>query len=239
MFNPDLGFDDKFVHNVLPPHRRTKRFIAWTKGMISQSLRLSLIFKNYISGFSAPYYDALVTYNFDDEVVDNYKIYKSIIDSNLGNIPGANLDKWQEVSPSLIPLEERLRFSYQKINLEYAINAYFQEELDANGFVGFIQPDDPIAPTNSDIFIDNEPIAFGSYTVFDDEVGCGITFADKSAGFVFADEYFIDATTYLFNINIPTAVYADIGTPDVAETVVRKFMDTYVPSGIKYQIKTY
>lgn len=239
MYNPVVGFDNNFVLQNIPKVYREENYIAWIKGLLSQSNRLNLIFNGYINGTVTNHYDSSVTYNLDEDVIFNYQVYKSLKSANLNNSPDSNPDFWQLISKSFIGLEERSKYRANRIVLEYALNRFFSKEIDLEGLVGFRQPDDPVSPTNSDIYIENEPIVFSSFILYRTEPGTSFIFSNQSSGYIFEDEIFANASSYLFNVNIPIGVYNRIGTPDIADTVINNFLDRYVPAGIKYKINTY
>lgn len=237
---PQIDYDI-YAKQMLPPTKRAYPFwYAWVKALVSQSKRLNGIFSEYINGNTASYYNGSTVYNNGDEAVYNYQTYKSMVDGNTGNIPDQNTDKWLLISPSIIGTKVRTRFCYPKLTLEYALNLYFQKALTDNGFIGFKQPDSAIAPTPSDINITNVTPTYTSFFVFADDIQSDDVYLNDSTGAVFDGEIISGASTYEFNVNIPSAVYVSINaTAAIADTIIRQFLDKYVVAGVTYNIVTY
>lgn len=233
-----------FSINYLFPHLRSRPYFReWMKAVISQMFRLQGIFQEYQDGFdfnNGSFYNSGTVYNYDEECVFNYKIYKSLIDSNTGNTPDISPDEWEEISPCFLGTKKLRYFGNGRLNKEYALNSYFKRELDDNGLTGFKQPDSPTSPTSSDIYIDNVPVVYASFLVGTVNQDLGFLSTQISTGFVSTVEVFASSSTYAFNINIPTLVFASINSdPIIAESIVRRFFDKYVASCTKYNVITY
>jgi hypothetical protein len=230
-----------FGQNHLPPKRRLKKFIAWVQGMLNHIVIIASIFQRYFRGNDQiAYFDIAVSYSKEDEVIYNYKVYKSLSSTNLGNIPDANINLWYEIMPSFIGAFERSKYTAQKISLEWALNRYFKFQLLAQGYSGFKQPDDPITPSHSDIYISNFIPTALSFVVYKSETNSSVSFQDHSSRYVLNGELFGNESYFRFYINIPTSVFTEIHSDAIiAETIVRSFADKYVPAGIFYFIKTY
>lgn len=242
MPTPDIDFEEYVINDELPEPRKTQNWIAWMKGLISQLVRLNFIFNSYRKGSTANYWDSSISYTLNQDVIYKYSVYKSLSDGNLNNIPDleSSFGVWQKVQDIFIGVEERARYTSSKICLEWVLNRYFFKELDDNGFVGFVQPDDPITPTNSSIYISYQVEQYPSFLVGLTESESHYVGSISSTGWVSEVEDFASITSYQFLVNIPSAVYTSINSDsDIADKVVREFLDKYVASGIYYDIVTY
>lgn len=241
---PFVDFDD-FVVQELPPDHRTPFFIAWVRGLISQLKRLYNImygFMTYsaIEGTAPDYYDSSTSYTYDDEVIYNYQVYKSLSSPNSNNTPDLSPNDWQLIINNFIGLLERARYSFQKIVLEWALNHYFHHEISLESLPGFIQPDDPINPTNSTIFINSLTPDYSSFVSYGAKATSSIVYLNSSSEYVFSEANISTSSSYVFEVNIPTDVYTNINADaGLAEKIVRQFLDKYIPAGITYNIITY
>jgi hypothetical protein len=239
MATPQIDFYNAVVE-LLPPEKRLKKFMAWIRGLTSQMVRLYDIFYRYLWGSFSLAYSSSTSYAVDAEIIYKYKVYKSLVSSNLANTPDVSPNQWLLILNSFIGVYERSKIVPQKLVLEYILNRYFFKELTDNSFVGFVQPNSATSPTNSSIYISNVVPTYPTYLVGIDESSSDSVFDSGSTGYVTTAEVYSAASSYLFQINIPTAVYTSINSSAViAETIVRQFLDTYVPAGIFYQIQTY
>lgn len=239
MQTPVVDFN-ALVLEQLPPNKRTPYWEQWMKALVSQIVRLYGILYSFVYGNISAYYDAGTSYGFDNEVLYNYQIYKSLVNNNIGNTPDMSPNSWQLVLRNFIGISERARYCCRTINLEWALNRYFKYQLSTNGYVGFVQPDDPVTPTNSSIYITTFVNPFPSFLIGDDELGSDQIGNDFSTGWITDDEIFTTQSSYLFIVHIPVTVYASINAdPVIAEKIVRRFLDKYVISGIYYNIETY
>lgn len=239
MPTPYIDFD-QFAIEALPEPKRIPKFIAWTQGLLSQMTRLNFIFDSFRDGSVATYFDPLVSYSLNQDVIYLYKVYKSLSGGNLGNTPDISPDEWQLVQDIFIGAEERCRYTSGKLCLEWALNRYFYKELDDNGFPGFVQPDDPITPTDSSIFISYIDVEFPSFLVGIDESESSYIGSDGSTGWVTLSEDFTAESSYRFSVNIPALVYASINSnSDIADTIIKEFLGKYLAVGIFYDIVTY
>lgn len=236
---PEIDYDLLIV-DVLPSTKRMPYWKIWIFNALSQIKRLHSIFKSYILGTQSLNWDSTVPYDYDTEIIYKYKVYKSSISNNLNNQPNINLDKWELVLNSHIGVNESGRYNYSKLTLEKALNRQFQHELNINSLVGFRQPDDPINPTNSDIYITNQTLLYHSFLVGVTEDESDYIGTLVSSGFVTLDEELTNETPYVFIVNIPSSVYSAINSNyTIADTIIRNFLDQYVITGTQYIIQTY
>lgn len=243
---------NKWAGDYLPPAKRKRKWFSWGKILVSQTKRLYENLYSFWNGkerdsnVEPVYYSDIVAFTYDDKVIYNYKVYQSMISPNLNNRPDLNSDptdenrKWDLIYNNFIGAEERSKYTFQRLIAEFALNHYFQKELSDNSFVGFVQPDDPINPTRSSIYISTLTPVYTSFVSSTSESTTSKSYSDKADGFVFTDEVYSTQSSYFAQINIPSAVFASINSDaTIAENIVRKFIDTFCVSGINYIIVTY
>lgn len=245
---PSVDFGQLGI-NILPNDKRMPFWIAWIQTVLSQSIRLYRLFITFINGSDAQYWDLSNTYNMDDEVIYNHQVFKSMDNSNLNIIPETSIydevlnptGAWQLIADNFIGMNERAYYSNMRFVLEWALNRYFKKELSDNGLIGFYQPNSATTPTNSDIYISNVPPVVTSFVSFTNvNAGSSLSFTNGANAVSFTNTTFAGATTYMFAVNIPAAVYASINaSSSLADVIIRRFLDNYVPSGIYYSIVTY
>lgn len=234
------------VLNYIPRKKRKPFWIAWFKGILSQVDRLNVIFNDYRNGsVDTGYWNSVITYSSGDRVRTLYGTFESIVNLNINNNPitddGTN---WILVLKDFIGATKRAAFTVQKLSLENALNERFQGVLSDNGFVGFKQPTSIDAGVGylplSDIFLSYLVPTEISFLIFDgDNPDAGIIYEDSSRGFIFDEEIFGFETSYIAQINIPAAVFAALGTTDIATSIVMNFVDKIKRAGTVYQIVTY
>lgn len=228
---PLINIANGAVEN-LPPSHRALRWVLWVKALVYPLARRMGLFVQYQNGTTALNYDGGTTYNTGDQVVFNYGVWESQQDGNTGNTPDVSPTRWQQVNTSFIGMNERSRYGGGRLNLEWALNRYFQTT--------FRQPDNPITPTPSDIYITNDEPLYVSFVSFTTEPLTSNVYTTQTSDFVFTTEVYDTASSFRFIVHIPTAVYAAINADaGIAETIVRQFLDRYVASGVFYTIATY
>lgn len=216
----------------LPIDQRLKKWILWAKGLVYPLFWRMGLFVQYQNGTMVSNYSGAVTYDIGGQVKFNYAVWESLVNGNTGNIPDASSDYWIKVNDSFIGISESSRYGGGKLNLEWALNRYFQTT--------FRQPDSDVSPTPSEIYITNTPPTYVSFVSFSTETLTSNVYTNITSDFVFTDEVYGSASSYLFTVNIPAAVYAAINADAaIAETIVRQFLDKYVVSGVYYEIVTY
>lgn len=243
MDTPNIDYE-LFVEDYLPPSKRGPKWLGWTKTLLSQVKREFEILWAFFHGSTVTeYFDIGTSYGLDDEIIYKYQVFKSLADNNQGNVPDSTIQNpiyWQLILKSTIGALESSCYVAQKITLEWALNRYFRKEISDNFFPGFVQPDDPINPTNSTIYIENFVLTEPTLLVGWTEAESGVIGYSQSYGYITFDEQLTNASPFLFVVFIPTTVYSDIDIdPDIAETVVRQFLDDYIVLGTEYIIQTY
>lgn len=236
---PVVGIDTLVIQN-LPPNKRLPVWMGIIKGLASPLRWLMGIFTQYKEGGVAVYWDVAVTYSAGTRVVYNYAVYESLVASNLGNIPDVDTDSWLLVNASFLGANERRLYQGKKLILDYALNQYFKEELDANGEVGFRQPDDPFTPTPSSIYVEDDIPSLLTFTMYPDAGQSDAMFPTYSTKYMTPTPTYSGASPYQFIVYIPTAVFASINSDAmVADQIVTNFVNRYAVAGTFFTVQTY
>jgi hypothetical protein len=142
---------------------------------------------------------------------------------------------WLEANGSFIGAKERASYSGQYLTLTWALNRYFQTT--------FRQPPYP-APYGggslfSEIYITNYEPPFTSFVSFTTEAGTSDVYTTGTGSeAVFTDVVDDTGSTFLFVINVPTAVYEGINTrPPLANAIINEFVTPIVPAGVGWMIQ--
>jgi len=217
----DINYPQQLIE-LLPPDKRYKNIVAWLTACSTSTLQYlrDALLGDYRNGSTVSGW-AAGTYARGAKV--NYKkgIYVSLADGNTA-LP-TDTNNWYLQQDFFIGLNERLMYNGDNLVLTYALNKWFQTT--------FRQPGNGV----SDIYITTNAIAANVFVVGYDE------HESSAAGFDGSDQYVTNNYTFgtQFNavINVPSAVYAALGT--AAEALVRSFVDTYIYAGVTYTIITY
>lgn len=236
---PIVDIDTLVIQN-LPPNKRLPVWMGIIKALASPLKWAMSIFTQYKEGGVAVYWDVAVTYSIGTRVVYNYAVYESLVASNLGNVPDVDIDSWLLVNASFIGANERRLYQGKKLILDYALNQYFKEELDANGEVGFRQPDDEFNPTPSSIYCEDDIPALLTFTMYPDAGQSDAMFPTYSTKYMTPTPVYSGASPYQFIVYIPTAVFASINSDAmVADQIVTNFVNRYAVAGTFFTVQTY
>ncbi len=219
----DVTFS-KFGTQMLPPDKRGRFMRAYVACVLTPMQWINDLFREYRKGSTAPPYLTSTTYAIYERVVYRYAVYESLQSGNLNNDP-LNTAWWMKVQDNFIGVDERIKYSGHKLNLEYALNRYFGTT--------FRQP-----PNQSDIYIITHPKPASVFIVGADDDNSSIVFATTSSEFVLNEYSFSDFIN--MTIRVPQAVYDALDIdPANREAIVRNFADRYVVAGIIYNVETY
>lgn len=236
---PIVNINTLAIQN-LPPNKRLPVWMGIVSALVSPLRWLMGIFTQYKEGGVSTYWDVAVSYSINAKVVYNYAVYESLVASNLGNIPDVDTDSWLLVNASFIGANERRLYQGKKLILEYALNQYFKEELDANSEVGFIQPDSAFTPTPSSIYIEDDIPDLLTFTMYSDAGQSDAMFPTYSTKYMTPTPIYSGASPYQFIVWIPTAVFASINTDSmVADQIVTNFVNRYAVAGTFFTVQTY
>lgn len=235
---PNIDYDNQAV-NMLPFRERRTKWMVFAKGLVYAAKWLYGVFKAYMSGDYSPKWDSTITYSTGNKVQYNFRVYESLTDGNLNNVPDQSATNWLLRNNDFIGAIERAKYNGRYLELTYALNRYFSTT--------FRQPPYPspydfgVGGTFSDIYITNVAPAYASFVSFNIETPSSASYNNSSTTFAsFNTEIYTAATSYEFAIWIPLAVFNALGASDpIRESVVRGFADKLVVSGTHYIINTY
>jgi hypothetical protein len=207
---------------LLPPDKRRTRQIAWVKALLAPLQYMhGIVFLSYKQGSPAPQY-AGGAYNKGDRVVYFFSVYEAL--ENTATLP-TDQTGWVKIQESFIGLDERVKYTGQKIVLEYALNKWFVTQ--------FRQP-----PALSDIYITTNLIPTGSFIVGGTEHTSSVVYSGGSSDYIYND--LATGGVKNMNVNIPVAVFNALAATNAQrESIVRAFVNKYITAGITYNVVTY
>lgn len=229
---PIIDIDNHSVQ-MLPSYQRQTKWIVFVRSLLSYMQYLNYLFRYYIgNSVDSGYWSALVTYDKGNRVRSLQGVYESIVDGNIGN-PITDTDYWIKVLDSFIGVKERVRYNGRVLTFEWALNRYFNTT--------FRQPDHVETPTRSDIYITDVSRVGRSFVMYPSWYLSSAMYPYTSAPkYMLNPPVYTAPSTYVFDINIPIAVYTALGsTAAIRESIVRQFADKYCVSGLTYNIVTY
>lgn len=212
------------IENVLVPDKRTKKTVSFNKALVSEvANNHELLFATYKEYSAVPVWTAGTFYK--NELVKYGKsIFQSIIDGN--TTEPTYSDNWRLVSDNFLGSDFRLKIRGGKLNLEYALNTWFDST--------FRQP-----PLVSDIFLTTNPVTpITVFRVGDENFNSSTVYLDRSVEFVI-NSYSFDEQFNLV-INVPIDKFNSLGDTDaVRDSVIKNFVNKYINAGLTYKITTY
>jgi len=222
---PFFDFDIA-THTVqlMPPDKRKINNVAIWQSMLSplQWVRDNF-FGTYYEGSTAAKYST-GTYNKGQQVIYDKKVYESLIDVNADLPTTLN---WFLVTSNFVGVKERVLYNGNKLIFEYALNKEFGTT--------FRQPNSPVTPTNSDIYLTNTPSSVVGFVVGATEVFSSSVGTLSSSAFVGGNSPFVYVQN--FTINIPASLATSLGV-NYAK-IISSFADKYAAAGLRYTVTTY
>lgn len=219
MYNVD--YNQKVIETLVPDKRQPKT-VAFlqqlAKEVSANHNQLFTIYKSYqlASVWSAGTYTRYSVVRYAKSIY--------IAAENTSDEPTFS-NAWILVSPNFMGNDMRLAIRGEKLNLEFALNTWFNTT--------FKQP-----PLVSDIYLTTNTIIDRIFRVGSIESDCSKVYNDVSSEFVINSYSFTDQ--FNLTINIPLAVYNALGaTNDIRTSIIRNFADLYISAGITYNITTY
>jgi hypothetical protein len=210
------------VQQLVPPDKRRNNLLNIAYSIIAAPLQWAhdLLFNTYLVGSSDPIYSP-GTYNYQDKVIYNKQVYSSLIANNTDAPTTSN---WILVSNTFIGVQERVLYNSAKLTFEYALNKEFGTT--------FRQPNDPVTPTHSDIYITALAAVPNGFRIGSTNTGSssiGASSASASIGGTYPFVYLNN-----FTINVPSAVLT-AQTPQA----IRAFANNYKAVGLNFTITSY
>lgn len=222
--------DYKIVNNnILAPQYRQSKIKAFVNAMIYpiQWLR-DRFFLNYVES----YQDYIIYSGGSSVLLNQYELVKfpdnSVWENQVSNIDIATYNPtlgqlysgstllWVKIQEDFIGLNERLKYSNQKIMLEYILNRYFNDSLDT-------------------IYISNNNTSIAPFYICDDDT-------DIDCGYVGFDED--NCTEYIsFDDTLTTVYHFTIFIPDTLVSIdldeIRVIVDRYNYYSLTYNFQIY
>jgi hypothetical protein len=212
------------IESLLVPDKRTKKTVSFNKALVSEvSNNHELLFNTYKEYSAVPVW-ASGHYDRNELVKYGKSIFQSIEDGN--TTEPTYSEKWRIVSDNFLGSDFRLKIRGEKLNLEYALNIWFDSV--------FKQP-----PLVSDIFLTTNPVTpITVFRVGDESFNSSAVYLDKSVEFVI-NSYSFDEQ-YNLVVNVPIAKFNSLGDSDSIRTsVIKNFIEKYINAGLTYKIITY
>lgn len=216
-----VEYNQKVIETLVPDKRQPKT-VAFLQQLVKEvSVNHNQLFNIYKNYQSASVWSA-GTYSRYSVVRYAKSIYIAAQATSDEPTYSAN---WILVSPNFMGNDMRLAIRGEKLNLEYALNTWFNTT--------FKQP-----PLVSDIYITTNTIIDQIFRVGSIENDCSSVYKDVSSEFVINSYSFTNQ--YNLTINVPLSVYNALGaTNDIRTSIIRNFADLYISAGITYNITTY
>lgn len=244
---PAIYSDDEgqVSKDLLPPFRRLPKWLSWLLSLLTPQQWLNdLAFTSYYGGSAAASWVTSTTYNYGDRVkYIDYSVYESVNTSAFVSTVGPPADlynpvtgtgNWIRVLDTFVGVGERVRYTGQKLMVEYILNYYFQVGTIAIPWMG--------ASHVNQIYIDNGD-RVTAFWLSNGGAGSLTSFMANNSLF---QQYFLGNTNVIggnFTIFVPAAVDAAITANQVAgvtaEDVIRAIADKYIQAGKKYDYQTY
>lgn len=232
LYNQNYG---QMWNDNLPPDKRLPKMLAWGAWLL-RSLQWfrDLIFNDYLNGSSAPDWVTGTVYSYGNRVrfTDN-RVYELTNIAGLTSTvtPDKDQGNWFMVLDSWIGLNERIKYSSQKLLFEYLLNKFFRV---------------PVPPANQ-IYITRNFTNYNTFWLAQSSQGVRNSYMAQNSKY---SKQFMPQTSsalqqYAFTIHVPTSIYTQIGTTipagssSTADDVIRAVADNYVRAGKNYNIVTY
>lgn len=232
---PQIDFDKAAV-NLLPTAQRTPFWVMFAKTLLSPVKWLYGVFKGFMNGETFAAYNPLTTYALAAQVQYNFKTYESLKAANTSNQPDISPLWWILRNGSFIGAVERAKYNGRYLQLTWALNREFGTT--------FRQPPYPSpyggSGTFSDIYITNTPLLYTPFVVGPTSGTSSFVGIIGNHSLVPVTPTYATASVYDFTINIPVAVYTDLGaSADIRKAIVDTFVAKYAVSGTSWTIATY
>ena len=221
----DFNISDATVQ-LMPPDKRRNNNVSIFKAMIATPLQWAQVnlFSTYYQGSTSDQY-APGKYNKGDQVIYNKAVYESLIDDNTSD--PTDTSAWFKVQDNFLGIAERIRYNGNKLTLEYALNKEYGTT--------FRQPNDPVDPTPSDIYITNVAAVLTGFRIGSTEAGSSSIGATTASASIGGNTPFIYTSN--FQINIPSSLADDLGVNYIA--IISSFVQMYAAASLKFTIQTY
>lgn len=215
-------------NNLLPTTKRKSKMLAWGKSLLKplQWLR-DLIFGGYADNVYDltnlyPYYNNGSLYTSGQRILStDKKVYENIL-ACTGVVPSpVNSNNWLLVLDNFIGVRVRAKFNSQIIVLENALNQWFLT-------IGF-------SASTPQIYVQNNNVAngflMGATSATSSTMANNSLYTTSYMGLTYTP------TAYDFTVYVPNSTWSVLGTTTQDKiNNVRRFVDKYKLTGIKYNV---
>lgn len=225
---------EQLADNLNIPILRKAKHTAWLNILVSPLMKVGEWWDKRLSGSSYPVFNGATDYAIYGTVQYGRASYWCIETPPTGLYPlPTDPTYWYKILDDYIGLDERSKYSAQKVMLEYALNRRFSPLT--------ITP--PFGPTPVSIYIQNNQINTPRILWCAPKSTNTLSWiAPKSSTRLWYTTYGSPTLTaqYNFTIYVPAAIYAAIDpTPLQADYLISQEVDRYNTAGIKYNIQSY
>ena len=210
------------VVDWLPPDKRGGKLVRFLQSLaVTVSLLSKKIFTDYKIGSSYPLLEVGDSYGVGELVNYRGAVYESLSEYNITQPPSSS---WRLYLPNFLGVDQRLKFTSQKLVLEYALNLRFN--------TAFRQP-----PAVSDVYIQLLYPVIGGGIVSQTESAAHIYSGKTVATFVGGNSttYYPDMIQMIIHCPNTIAVGGSFGT----DTEIKTFVNNILPFSIRFSIVYY
>jgi len=163
--------------------------------------------------------------------------------------PNLDTTNWVKICDSFIGIREQIRYNFQKLSLEYALNRYFQVspfsviEWSVT-FSGGV-PTTHLTPPYTQIYIKGTGNVLSNFWLSNGGIGALTSYMPNSSNYshYYLGNSYSTYNAYQFTVYVPSALYTTIGNNQPlgvsADDAIRSVVDKYTLAGSNYNITTY
>jgi hypothetical protein len=222
---------NNLVQQLLPPMLRKQSEIAWLTSLTEPLQTNNVIFNEYITGSTYPYWLSSSGYTSGDTVIyksDN-NVYTSI-SASTGQLPSTGTTYWTIRNDNYIGAYERARYNSQKIIYELALNRWFNNipntPMQYSGWTG--------SNHTTDIYIQNLSGSTNIFIMGESSENSSLLVNDSSTALDFMATSYSGDTFYNYKIWVPNSIYTA-----TTDNIIRSYADKVNLSSKLYTIAAY
>lgn len=226
---------EQLADNLNIPVLRKSKHTAWLYKLVGQLKLVQSWWTNRLDGSSYAMFNSTNDYTIYDYVRYGRASYICKETPPVGLYPlPTNETYWYKILDDYIGLNERSKYSSQKVMLEFALNRRFSPLT--------ITP--PFGPSANSIYIENNlinktPILWSAPAGTNTQ---SWTAPNSSVNFWYSTygNPLINITSYNFTVYVPSAIHSSIDSnPVEANYIISQEIDIYNTAGMLYEIQTY
>lgn len=219
----DINFTT--LSNALNVPRLRKTKIVSFLNVLSNQLtnRRSKYFDYYVGGALPATFNIGAVYILGNKVIYGFRLYECVAPVQVvGEYPDTSVN-FILMQNDFAGADERLKYTNQKVMLEYILNRYFN-----------------MATTLPKIYINNNfTVNFSGWLYKDDTLTMQVKKASSNSAYLLSGDYALPATQNDFTIHISAPLYAAISpTPATANLIIRNLVDKYNIVSVRYNIQS-